>query len=80
MKMDKRDSSKAELILKNSKKLETFMLTDDLELFTSLIVDIIELCFNYYEFWDENTKLMPDNAFYSYVKKYFNPLNKFYKF
>ena len=61
-------------------KFETFMRADDFESFASPIVDIIEHCSNYYELLHENTKLMPDNEFYSYVKKYYNPLNKFYQF
>ena len=71
------DARNANVILKDFQKLEVFTLATDLEQFINLIFEIITLCKEYYEMWDDRTELMPEDEFYNLVSQYFFELEKF---
>lgn len=69
--MERENQKKGELILKNLQELDDFYLADDLEKFSCLISDILEVCEDYYIL-----ETMPEPDFYFSVSKYYCQLQK----
>lgn len=63
------DIDKKMVILGNIEELEVFYLVEDLEKFSRLIGEIIDLCEEYYII-----EPMPETEFYLCVNKYYHPL------
>lgn len=76
--MEKEDSEKATIILKDFQKLETFILADDLDDFSNLTIEMSTLCFEYDEMWDETMERMSESEFYSLVNKHYFQLAKLF--
>ena len=62
---------KGSLILQDFKKLKFFMISENLEKFSSLINQISILSFEYYEVWNETIKPMLDSEFCNLVNDYY---------
>ena len=75
--MTKDDSNKVKKIHKNLQELENFILSKDIEQFSSLILNIATLCSEYYEACHENMQLMPENKFYDLVNANYLQLKKY---
>jgi hypothetical protein len=73
--MEKEDLDEGGVILENIQELEVFYLVEDLEKFSRLIVEIIDLCEDYYII-----EIMPETEFYFLVKKYYHPLQDAFPF
>lgn len=69
--MQKEDIEKGYIILGKRQELEVFYLTEDLEKFSRLIGEIIDLCEDYYI-----TEPMPKTEFYVLVNKYYYRLQE----
>ena len=69
--MQKEDMKKGYNILENTQELEVFYLVEDLEKFSRLIGEIIDLCEDYYVI-----EPMPETEFYSLVNKYSHHLQE----
>ena len=65
--MDNEDSRKATIILENFQELESFYLAEDLDTFSDLVLEISDLCFDYYEVWDGTMKPMSEAELYDLV-------------
>lgn len=75
-KIERKDGKIAYGILQDFQKLEGFKLADDLEKFSSLIVEISTLCLEYDEIWDGTMKPISEGEFYSLVNKQYYQLAK----
>jgi hypothetical protein len=73
--MEKEDIEKGYVILENIQELEVFYLVEDLEKFSRLIGEIIDLCEDYYII-----ETMPKTEFYFLVKKYYHQLQDAFPF
>jgi hypothetical protein len=73
--MEKEDIEKGYVILENIQELEVFYLVEDLEKFSRLIGEIIDLCEDYYII-----EPMPETEFYFLVKKYYHQLQDAFPF
>ena len=73
--MEKEDMEKGYVILENIQELEVFYLVEDLEKFSRLIGEIIDLCEDYYII-----EPMPETEFYFLVKKYYHQLQDAFPF
>lgn len=73
--MQKEDMKKGYIILGNIQELEVFYLVEDLEKFSRLIGEIIDLCEDYYVI-----EPMSETEFYSLVNKYFHQLQETFPF
>ena len=73
--MQKEDLDKGYVILRNIQELEVFYLVEDLEKFSRLIGEIIDLCEDYYII-----EPMPETEFYFLVKKYYHQLQDAFPF
>jgi hypothetical protein len=73
--MEKEDIEKGYVILENIQELEVFYLVEDLEKFSRLIGEIIDLCEDYYII-----ETMPETEFYFLVKKYYHQLQDAFPF
>ena len=73
--MEKEDIEKGYIILGNIQELEVFYLVEDLEKFSRLIGEIIDLCEDYYII-----EPMPETEFYVLVKKYYHQLQETFPF
>ena len=69
--METEDQKIASTIMRDFQKLEAFMLADDLEDFSNLIIKISTLCLEYDIIWDENEKRMSESEFYSLVNNHY---------
>lgn len=69
--MEKEDIEKGYIILGNIQELEVFYLVEDLEKFSRLIGEIIDLCEDYYII-----EPMPETEFYVLVNKYYHQLQE----
>lgn len=69
--MEKEDIEKGYVILGNIQELEVFYFVEDLEKFSRLIVEIIDLCEDYYII-----EPMPETEFYFLVNKYYHQLQE----
>jgi hypothetical protein len=61
LQMEREDSKKATIILKDFQELEVFTLAEDLEKFSDLINQISTLCFEYDEVWDGTMEPMSES-------------------
>jgi len=73
--MEKEDMEKGYVILGNIQELEVFYLVEDLEKFSRLIGEIIDLCEDYYII-----EPMPETEFYFLVNKYSHQLQETFPF
>jgi len=73
--MEKEDIEKGYVIIENIQELEVFYLVEDLEKFSRLIGEIIDLCEDYYII-----EPMPETEFYFLVKKYYHQLQDAFPF
>lgn len=73
--MEKEDIEKGYIILGNIQELEVFYLVEDLEKFSKLIGEIIDLCEDYYII-----EPMPETEFYVLVNKYSQQLQENFPF
>jgi hypothetical protein len=73
--MEKEDIEKGYVILENIQELEVFYLVEDLEKFSRLIGEIIDLCEDYYII-----EPMSETEFYFLVKKYYHLLQDAFPF
>ncbi len=73
--MEKENIEKGYVILENIQELEVFYLVEDLEKFSRLIGEIIDLCEDYYII-----EPMPETEFYFLVKKYYHQLQDAFPF
>ena len=73
--MEKEDIEKGYVILGNIQELEVFYFVEDLEKFSRLIVEIIDLCEDYYII-----EPMPETKFYFLVNKYYHQLQEAFPF
>ena len=73
--MEEEDMKKGYNILGNTQELEVFYLVEDLEKFSRLIGEIIDLCEDYYVI-----EPMPETEFYSLVNKYSHQLQETFPF
>ena len=60
VKMEDQDLKKASIILENFQELKSFSLAEDLDKFSDLMLEISDLCFDYYEVWDGSMKPMSE--------------------
>jgi hypothetical protein len=65
--MEKEDIEKGDVILGNIQELEVFYFVGDLERFSRLIGEIVDLCEDYYII-----EPMPETKFYFLVNKYYH--------
>ena len=80
LQMEREDSKKAAIILKDFQELEVFTLAEDLEKFSDLITQISTLCFEYNEVWDGSMERMSESEFYSLVNNRYLQLQKAFPF
>ena len=73
--MEKEDIEKGYAILRNIQELEVFYLVEDLEKFSRLIGEIIDLCEDYYII-----EPMLETEFYFLVNKYYHQLQETFPF
>jgi hypothetical protein len=73
--MEKEDMEKGYVILGNIQELEVFYLVENLEKFSRLIGEIIDLCEDYYII-----EPMPETEFYFLVNKYSHQLQETFPF
>lgn len=73
--MQKEDMKKGYIILGNIQELKVFYLVEDLEKFSRLIGEIIDLCEDYYVI-----DPMSETEFYYLVNKYFHQLQETFPF
>jgi hypothetical protein len=73
--MEKEDIEKGYVILENIQELKMFYLVENLEKFSRLIGEIIDLCEDYYII-----ETMPETEFYFLVKKYYHQLQDAFPF
>ena len=75
--MKKEDSNKSTRIFEDLQELEVFTLSNDLENFSDLIVEIFILCREYGEVWDRTMEPMSKSEFYDLVNNYYLQLGNF---
>ena len=80
LEMEKEDSNKSYIILKDFKKLKVFTLAEKLKKFSNLMYQISTLCSDYYELPYETTKPMSETEFYYLVNKHYVQLQKDFPF
>ena len=71
LEMETQDQKTAYTIKRDFQKLEAFTLTDDLEDFSNLTIQISTLCLEYDEIWDRTMERMSESEFYSLVNKHY---------
>ena len=78
LKMETQDLKTAYTIKQDFQKLEAFTLTDDLEYFSNLTIQISAFCLEYDEIWGGTMERMSESEFYSLVNKHYFQLAKLF--
>lgn len=78
LKMETQDGKTAYTITRDFQNLEAFTISDDLEDFSNLKMQISTLCFEYDEIWDGTMERMSESEFYSLLNKHYFQLAKLF--
>ena len=71
--LQEQDNRKSKILLENSQELQTFPLASDLKIFSNSINNISEVCFDFYESFNDLESITKDEL-YDSVNKYYSEL------
>ena len=72
--LQEQDNRKSKILLENSQELQTFPLASDLKIFSNSINNISEVCFDFYESFNDLESITKDEL-YDSVNKYYSELS-----